>query len=81
MLSAGWKIGQKMPNGETRLVNNTNGGPVYVYVKDGKIVRTTPIELDDKDAPSWSIHARGKYIHATATSHGSSLLSWLEIND
>lgn len=60
MLSAGWKIGQKMPNGETRLVNNTNGGPVYVYVKDGKIVRTTPIELDDDDAPSWSVHARGK---------------------
>ena len=32
---------------------------MFVYVKDGKIVRMTPIEFDDKDAPSWSIHARG----------------------
>ena len=24
----------------------TNGGPVFVYVKDGKIVRMTPIDLD-----------------------------------
>ena len=38
-----WKIGTKMPNGETRYVNNTNGGPVYVYVRDGRIVRTTPL--------------------------------------
>jgi trimethylamine-N-oxide reductase (cytochrome c) len=60
MLTLGWKVGTKMKNGETRLVNCTNGGPVYVYVKDGKIIRTTPIELDDDDAPSWTIHARGQ---------------------
>ena len=35
MLSVGWKFGTDVGNGETRLVNNTNGGPVYVYVKDG----------------------------------------------
>jgi anaerobic selenocysteine-containing dehydrogenase len=29
-------------------------------VKDGKILRTTPIDFDDEDAPSWSINARGK---------------------
>ena len=60
MMSVAWKIGTETDNGETRFVNNTNGGPVYVYVKDGKIVRTTPIEFDDKDAPSWTIHARGQ---------------------
>jgi trimethylamine-N-oxide reductase (cytochrome c) len=60
ILSSGWKIGTDAGNGERRLVNNTNGGPVYVYVKDGKIVRTTPIDFDDKDAPSWTIKARGK---------------------
>lgn len=60
IMSSGWKIGTDMGQGETRYVNNTNGGPVYVYVKDGKIVRTTPIEFDDKDAPSWTIKARGK---------------------
>ena len=43
-----------------RLTNGTTGGPVFVDVKDGKIVRMTPIEFDDTDAPSWSIEARGK---------------------
>lgn len=60
MMSASWKIGTNIGNGETRFVNNTNGGPVYVYVKNGKIIRITPIEFDDKDAPSWTIKARGK---------------------
>ncbi len=60
IMSSTWKIGTDAGNGETRYVNNTNGGPVYVYVKDGKIIRTTPIDFDDKDAPSWTIEARGK---------------------
>jgi trimethylamine-N-oxide reductase (cytochrome c) len=29
-------------------------------VREGKIVRITPIDFDDKDAPSWTIFARGK---------------------
>ena len=37
----------------------TNGGPVFVYVKDGKIVRMTPIDFDDSDPPPWTIEARG----------------------
>lgn len=60
MLSVGWKFGVAAGNGETRFVNNTNGGPVHVYVKEGKIVRMTPIEFDDKDAASWTIHARDR---------------------
>lgn len=44
-----------------RLTNGTTGGPVFVYVQDGKIVRMTPIDLDDAvDAPSWEIEARGR---------------------
>ena len=46
--------------GTTRYVNNTNGGPVFVYVKDGRIVRITPIVFDEKDGASWTINARGK---------------------
>ena len=42
------------------LTNGTTGGPVFVYVQDGRIIRVTPIELNDTDAPSWSIQARGK---------------------
>lgn len=52
--------GTKMPNGEIRYVNGTNGGPVFVYVKDDKIVRITPVEFDEDDAEGWTITARGK---------------------
>jgi molybdopterin guanine dinucleotide-containing S/N-oxide reductase-like protein len=39
----------------------TVGGPVKVYVEDGKIVRMRPITFDDKvDGGNWTIDARGK---------------------
>ncbi|MCL2391355.1 MAG: molybdopterin-dependent oxidoreductase [Oscillospiraceae bacterium] len=53
-------FGMLMPNGETRYVSGTNGGPLFVYVKDGKIVRLTPIDLSEEDADPWTITARGK---------------------
>src|SRR3990172_1684095 len=43
-----------------RLTNGTTGGPVFVDVKDGKILRIIPMDLDDTDAASWSIEARGR---------------------
>jgi anaerobic selenocysteine-containing dehydrogenase len=43
-----------------RLTNGTTGGPVFVDVKDGEILRITPIDLDETDAPSWKIEARGR---------------------
>ncbi|MDO4573230.1 MAG: hypothetical protein Q4C13_07665, partial [Clostridia bacterium] len=52
--------GTRMKNGEMRYVTGTNGGPLFVYVKDGKIVRVTPIDFDDEDPEAWTIHARGK---------------------
>ena len=52
-----------------RYCNMTNGGPVFVYVKDGKIVRMTPIDLDDDDGASWTIEARGHEAHAAAQDH------------
>ncbi len=60
MLSAGVSYGTDMGKGVTRYTSNTNGGPVFVYVKEGKIIRITPIEFDDKDAKPWTITARGK---------------------
>ena len=56
----GWKYGVDAGNGETRYCNMANGGPLSVYVKDGKIVRVTPIIFDDKDPQPWSIKAKGK---------------------
>lgn len=55
-----WKHGTDLGNGVKRYVTNTNGGPAFVHVKDGKVIRLTPIEFDDTDAPTWSIEARGK---------------------
>ena len=60
MLSAGVRYGTDMGNGEVRYTTNSNGGPLFVYVREGKIVRITPIDFDNKDAPSWTIFARGK---------------------
>ena len=59
-LTAHWKFGVEMANGVTRYVNMTNGGPVFLYVKDGEIVRMTPIVFDETDPQPWTIEARGK---------------------
>ena len=50
----------KAPGNIERLTTCTNGGPLFVDVQDGRILRMTPIEFDDTDAASWSIHARGR---------------------
>lgn len=77
MLTVGYKFGEKRQDGTHRYVNNTNGGPVYVDVKDGKIVRITPIDYSADDAASWSIDARDKKFtpprKATVTSYS---LAW-----
>ncbi len=57
--TAGLKFGTPMPDGSMRYCNMANGGPLFVYVKDGKIVRMTPIEFDESDGASWTIEARG----------------------
>ncbi|MCL6477880.1 MAG: molybdopterin-dependent oxidoreductase [Peptococcaceae bacterium] len=60
LFTVGLEYGTDMGNGVKRYTNNTNGGVVFVYVKDGKIIRITPIEFDDTDAKPWTIKARGK---------------------
>ena len=45
---------------ESVYTNCTTGGPVFVYVKQGKIVRVEPLQLNADDADSWTIEARGK---------------------
>lgn len=57
--TVGWKFGTQMPDGTTRYCNMTNGGPVFVSVKDDKILRMTPIEFDDTDPQPWTVEARG----------------------
>ena len=47
-------------NGEQVFTNCTTGGPVHVYVKDGKITRIEPLKISPDDTDSWTIEARGK---------------------
>ena len=56
----GTEYGTDIGNSTKRYVNSSNGMPVFVYVKNGKIIRITPIDFDDSDAGPWTIEARGK---------------------
>jgi molybdopterin guanine dinucleotide-containing S/N-oxide reductase-like protein len=60
MMSIGLEYGVDMGEGVQRYVSGTNGGPVFVYVKDGRILRITSIDFDNTDAKPWAIKARGK---------------------
>jgi len=79
------KLGTDMPDGSVRYTTHTNGGPLFVYVKDGRIIRTTPIEFDDSDAPPWSIKARGKTFtpprQSSVTPHGLAMKSQVYSED
>src|SRR3984957_7630248 len=57
--TVGCQIGTRLEDGTLRYCNMTNGGPVFVYVKDGKIVRMTPIDFDADDPQPWTIDAKG----------------------
>ena len=58
--TVGLQYGTRMPGGSMRYCNMTNGGPVFLTVKDGKIVRMTPIDLADDDGASFTIEAKGQ---------------------
>ena len=58
--SVGIKYGTDMGDGVMRYTSNTNGGPVFAYVKDGKIIRITPIDFDKNDANPWVVKVDGK---------------------
>ncbi len=74
MRTVRWDQGMPVDGDEIRYVNQTNGGPVFVYVKDGKIVRITPMDLDKDDAPTWSMTVRGRTFtpprRTTCSPHG-----------
>ncbi len=84
MQGVGLELGTPMKDGSTRYTTNTNGGPMFVYAKDGRIVRMTPIMLEDADPTSWSIEARGKrftpWRKSTISPHASALKSMVYSN-
>jgi len=49
---------------EQVFTNCTNGGPVFVYVKDGRITRIRPMVFKENDGPAWTLDIDGKkYTH------------------
>src|SRR4030042_195404 len=49
---------------EQVFTNCTNGGPVFVYVKDGRITRIRPMVFNEDDGPTWTLDINGKkYTH------------------
>jgi Molybdopterin oxidoreductase len=60
MATARTEYGMKLPGGLRRYTTMTNGGPLFVFVKDGRIVRINPIVYAKDDAGDWSVQARGR---------------------
>lgn len=60
IFTVGIEYGIDVGNNTKRYVNNSNAGPVFVYVNEGKIIRITPIEFDKDDAESWTVEARDR---------------------
>jgi len=40
---------------EQVFTNRTNGGPVFVYVKDGRITRIRPMVFNENEGPTWKL--------------------------
>ncbi|MCJ7596076.1 MAG: molybdopterin-dependent oxidoreductase [Desulfobacterales bacterium] len=77
MMSAGITYGIDVGNNTKRYVSGTNGGPLFVYVREGKIIRITPIEFDGSDAQPWTIEARGrKFTPPRKTTVSPYALAW-----
>ncbi|HJO85769.1 MAG TPA: pyrogallol hydroxytransferase large subunit, partial [Rhodospirillales bacterium] len=83
--TVGWKYGVDMGGSITRFANMTNGGPVFLYVKNNKLIRITPIDFDDNDPEPWTIKARGKTFKpprkTTLAPHGMNWKSMLNSPD
>jgi molybdopterin guanine dinucleotide-containing S/N-oxide reductase-like protein len=77
--TCGLQMGTPQADGCVRYTMLTNGGPLFVHVKDGRIRRLTPIEFDDRDALPWVLQARGRRFVprrvATAAPHALAMKS------
>ncbi len=52
--------GQDCDSGVKRLTTCTTAGPLFVHVKDEKIIRIEPMTFDEDDVVSWHIDVNGK---------------------
>jgi anaerobic selenocysteine-containing dehydrogenase len=54
------KEGTQIMTEEKVFINMTNGGPISVYVRDGKIVRVRPLQIPAEEFKPWVIEAGGR---------------------
>ena len=80
MLTVGTEYGIDMGGGVRRYTSNTNGGPVFVYVKDGKILRITPIEFDEERCRPVDHRGPRQELHAPAQDHHQLAHPGLEVD-
>ena len=83
--TCGLQMGVKGSDGCTCYTMLTNGGPLSVHVKNGRIIRLTPVDFNDSDAQSWSIDARGQRFsprrQATIAPHAQAMKSTVYSQD
>jgi trimethylamine-N-oxide reductase (cytochrome c) len=47
-------------NKEYRYTNCTSAGPVFIYVKNGRIIRAQPMHFEETEVKPWTISVNGK---------------------
>lgn len=52
-----------MSNKTKRTVTCTTAGPMFVHVKDGRIIRTEPLKFQDDEYKPWEVKVNGKTYH------------------
>ena len=79
MNSAGLDMGTAMRDGSVRYTMLTNGGPLYVYSRGGRILRCTPIDFDRTRRVELD-HSRARaLVHAAPPGHGGAACACDEI--
>lgn len=59
--------------GVERLTTCSTAGPMFVSVKDDRIVRIEPMEFEESEVKSWSVNSCGKEYKPTLTPPVTSL--------
>ncbi len=49
-----------MKTEEKRFTSCTSAGPVFVYVREGKIIRSVPMSFKEQEVKPWTIKVKGK---------------------
>ena len=80
MQTAGWKFGTSMPDGTMRYCNMANGGPLFVYVKDGKDYPHHADRIRRRRSAALDHSCARDVVHATAQDHAGAARAVLPVD-